>query len=182
MKAEKLSGCFRSREKRRLLALVLLCAMHIPTTHLFTAANARKSDLAQAIDVKADRSEFDERKGIQTLQGNVEITQGTMRITADTISISLQDNTLSKIIGTGSPIRFQQENEAGELMQGEAASIIYDARSGTLVLEGKATLTQPRQNLVSDKITFNARTQKVSAEGGGETGRINLQIQPPSTD
>lgn len=148
-------------------------------TGMTQLALARQSDLAQAIDVRADKSEYDEKAGTQTLTGNVEISQGTMRITADSIAILLENNTLSEITGSGSPIRFEQENDAGELMRGEARRIIYNAVSGTLILEGAATLRQPRQNLVSERITFDARTQKVSAEGGGETGRVSIQIQPP---
>lgn len=155
------------------LATVLLSA---PLTGM-----ARQSDLTQPIDVRADASEFDEKAGLQTLTGNVQITQGTMQISADFIAISLKNNALSKIEGRGSPIRFVQENEAGELMRGEANEIIYDALNGTLVLKGSASLSQPRQNLTSEKITFDAQTQKVSADGGGEQGRVSIQIQPPST-
>ncbi|MFK8079248.1 MAG: lipopolysaccharide transport periplasmic protein LptA [Granulosicoccus sp.] len=142
---------------------------------------ARQSDRTKPIDVRADSSEFDEKAGVQTLQGNVQITQGTMQISADFIAISLKDNGLSKIEGRGSPIKFVQENEAGELMQGEANEIIYDAINGTLVLQGAASLSQPRQNLTSEKITFDSKTQKVSAKGGGDNGRVSIQIQPPST-
>ena len=83
--------------------------------------------------------------------------------------------------GTGNPIRFQQETEAGETMNGEAESIIYDALAGTLTLKGAAKLSQPRQNLVSDLIVFDARTQKVNAEGGGKTGRVSIKILPPNS-
>ena len=79
---------------------------------------ARESDLQQPIDVSADRSEYDDKAGTQKLIGNVEIRQGTMRITADTIAITLKDNALSRIDGTGSPIRYEQENEKGELLKG----------------------------------------------------------------
>lgn len=146
-------------------------------------AVARQNDLEQPIDIRADKSEFDEKAGTQTLTGNVEITQGSMRITADRIAIALKDNALSTITGTGSPIHFEQQNEAGDVMTGEAQRISYDALAGTLILEGKATLSQPKQELVSERITFNARTQKVSAEGGPKAGRVSIQIQPPaSTD
>ena len=144
------------------------------------STHARDGDLTQAIDVKADRSEFDEKAGKQTLSGNVEISQGTMKIRADKIAISLKDNALHTISGSGNPISFQQETNAGELMKGEAENIIYDAIAGTLTLKGAATLSQPRQNLVSDLIVFDARTQKVNAEGGGSTGRVSIKILPPS--
>lgn len=160
----------------------LICALLLTGSVLCTGlAHARESDLAQAIEVQADKSEFDEKAGTQTLSGNVEITQGTMRITADNISIALKNNALHTISGTGNPIRFQQETEAGETMNGEAESIIYDALAGTLTLKGAAKLSQPRQNLVSDLIVFDARTQKVNAEGGGKTGRVSIKILPPNS-
>ena len=156
--------------------LVLLVLISTSNTSL-----ARESDRDQPIDVSADSSEFDEKAGVQTLQGNVQITQGTMQINADFIAITLQDNALSKIEGRGSPIRFEQENESGELMQGEASEIIYNAVDGTLILTGSASLSQPRQNLTSEKIIFNTQTQKISADGGGaDGGRVSIQIQPPS--
>lgn len=144
-----------------------------------TAGNARQSDLGKAIDISADSSEFDEKAGVQTLSGNVKITQGTLQISADFIAITLKNNTLNMIEGRGSPIIFKQENEAGELMEGEAQEIIYNATNGTLILAGSASLSQPTQQLTSERITFNAQTQKVSAEGGGNTGRVSIQIQPP---
>ena len=141
---------------------------------------ARQSDREKPIDVRADSSEFDEKSGRQTLSGNVLITQGTMQISADFIAITLENNELRKIEGRGSPINFEQENEAGEIMQGQAKEIIYDAVTGTLILQGGASLNQPRQSLSSEKITFDAQTQKVSAEGGNTGGRVSIQIQPPS--
>lgn len=163
------------------LNLQLTCALLLTVSLLCTgSAQARESDLTQPIEVQADKSEFDERAGTQTLSGNVEITQGTMSITADNIAIALKDNALHSISGTGAPVRFQQETELGDVMKGEAESIIYDAIAGTLTLKGAATLSQPRQNLVSDLIVFDARTQKVNAEGGGKTGRVSIQILPPT--
>jgi lipopolysaccharide export system protein LptA len=163
------------------LNLQLTCALLLTVSVLCTgSAHARESDLTQPIEVQADKSEFDERAGTQTLSGNVEITQGTMSITADNIAIALKDNALHSISGTGAPVRFQQETELGDVMKGEAESIIYDAIAGTLTLKGAATLSQPRQNLVSDLIVFDARTQKVNAEGGGKTGRVSIQILPPT--
>ncbi len=161
--------------KRLGFALVLLLMVH-------SLGLARQSDLSKPIDVRADSSEFDEKAGVQTLSGNVEITQGSMKISAEFISISLENNALSVIEGRGNPINFEQENEAGELMRGEAQTVIYDARNGTLILKGSAKLSQPQQDLTSEQITFNAETQKVSAQGGGSSGRVSIQIQPPKSD
>lgn len=161
--------------KLQLTALVLAALLFTPL-----ASHARQSDFNEAIDVRADRSEFDQKAGTQTLTGNVEITQGSIKITADRISISLQNNALSRIEGSGSPIHFQQENDAGELITGIAEKISYDAITGTLILAGGATLTQPRQQLTSERIVFDSHSQKVSADGGDDSGRVSIRIQPPT--
>ena len=159
----------------------LIAILVLFTLFAASPAAAKKSDFRQPLDVKADRSEFDEQQGVQTLIGNVEITQGTMKILADRIAIHLRDNKLSSIQGVGSPIHFEQQNEAGELITGEAREINYDAVRGSLVLAGNATLSQPRQELVSERIVFDSRTQKVIAEGG-DNGRVSIRIQPPTPD
>ena len=148
---------------------------------------ALESDLTQPIDVSADRSEYDQRAGTQTLIGNVEIRQGTMRITADRVAISLAGGRLARIEGSGSPIRFEQQAEDGGTVTGEAGEIDYDAADGTLVLSGGATFTQPGQRLSSERIAFDARTQTVSAEGGsgddGRKGRVSIRLDaPPGAD
>ena len=145
-------------------------------------AYARESDLLQPIDVSADRSEYDERAGTQTLIGNVEISQGTMRIRADRVAITLTNFKLTRIEGNGKPIRFEQENETGGLIKGEASKISYDATTGQLVLSGGATLSQPGQSLSSERIAFDAKTQTVKAEGGENKGRVSIRIAPPSND
>jgi lipopolysaccharide export system protein LptA len=156
----------------KVMALCLLCTFG---SHAF----AKKSDLSQPIDVSADRSEYDEKNGVQSLIGNVEIRQGTMRIKASRIEIYLKDNRLAKIEGVGEPISFEQKNEADELVSGRADSISYDATSGTLILIGNATLSQPRQQLESQRIVFDSTNQKVSAEGGNK-GRVSIRIEAPS--
>lgn len=165
----------------RLTLVKLLASLAVMTCLVLPASSvmARESDLEQPIDVSADRSEYDDKAGTQKLIGNVEIRQGTMRITADSIAITLENNALARIDGKGSPIRFEQENEAGELMKGEAGEINYNAIEGTLVLSGEATLSQPKRNLKSERIEFNVRTQKVSAEGSKDTGRVTIRIEAP---
>jgi len=140
--------------------------------------NAKTTDFEQPIDVKADRSEFNDKEGIQTLSGNVVITQGSMVIEADSITVQLKDNKLSTIEGKGAPIKFQQENDEGDLVTGECQHIVYDAVDGRLTLSGTATLSEPKQNLRSDRIVFDSISQTVVAEGG-ETGRVSITIQPP---
>lgn len=148
---------------------------------LAAGLNAKTGDETQPIDVSADRSEYDNKAGIQRLIGNVEIVQGTMKITANEIAIHLKDNRLARIEGKGSPIRFEQLNDLNESVVGEANAIDYNATDGTLILTGDARLQQPRQELNSSRIVFNSRAQTVKADGGDQ-GRVNIRIQPPESE
>lgn len=152
-----------------LATLLLACSLH---------ASARQSDFSQAIDVQAERSEFDERTGVQTLMGNVVISQGTMQIMADRIDVTIDAGKLATIKGTGAPIRFQQENEEGKLVTGECDEITYDAKQARLIMVGNARLAQPDQELTGNRIEFDSKTQKVRADGGDQ-GRVQIRIQPP---
>ena len=148
---------------------------------LAATVQAKDGDENQPIDVNADRSEYDDKAGIQRLIGNVEIVQGSLKITAQEIAIHLKDNRLSRIEGSGNPIRFEQLNNADESIVGEANAIDYNAIDGTLILTGAATLKQPRQELNSDRIVFNSRAETVQADGG-DKGRVSIRIQPPKAD
>jgi len=156
-------------------------ALLIGASMLQNPAHARESDFSQPIDIDADRIEVDEKAGVQVWAGSVVLSQGTMRINAGRIAITLVNKQLSRVEGSGSPIKFQQENEAGELVTGEADSIDYDAVAKSLVLKGNATLEQPGQRLKSERILFDSTKQKISAEGG-DKGRVSIRIQPPSAN
>lgn len=153
--------------------LVFLLLLSAPLSGI-----ARKADFSKPIDVQADSSEFDEKTGMQTLRGNVQIIQGTMKIKADEISVSIVNGKLAVIRGKGSPIAFEQENEEGKLVSGHSDEIVYNAVEAKLVMTGNAALKQPDQELSGDRIEFDSKSQKVRAEGGAN-GRVRIKIQPP---
>ena len=105
-----------------------LCLLLCLELLMGSAAQARTDDFDKPIDVKADRSEYDEKAGLQRLIGNVRISQGTMLIVADAITVTLKDNKLSTIEGEGSPIEFQQENDLGELVIGRCHAVRTQAK------------------------------------------------------
>jgi len=166
----------KPKNSRQLIAVALALLLSVASF-----AFAKTGDQNEPIDVSADRSEYDDKAGIQRLVGNVEITQGSMKIKAEEIAIHLKDNRLARIEGSGTPIQFEQLNDANEPIVGEANAIDYNAIDGTLVLTGNARLKQPRQELNSGRIVFNSRAQTVKADGGGN-GRVSIRIQPPKAD
>lgn len=152
-----------------LFAALLMC--------LSSTARAQTDDHTKPINVKADSSVFDERRGIQTLTGNVEITQGSLSITADTIEIQIKDGSLFEIKGTGSPIIFQQLTQDNQLVRGECNEIIYNTVSTEITFRGNANFERPGQKLTGNTIEYNLRELTFKAAGNSE-GRVNITLQP----
>ena len=102
MKPNSQNNCstafFKVDDNSRYLTLVLLLlALLVNLTGKTSIAIAAESDFSQPIDVSADRSEYNEKTGKQSLSGNVEIRQGSILINADSIEVILKDNKLSVI-------------------------------------------------------------------------------------
>ena len=138
---------------------------------------AATGDANQPVNVKADQSEFDERAGIQTLSGNVEITQGTLMVKADEIQIELKNGALFRIIGTGNPIEFQQETDDGAIMSGESSRIEYNTETTQITFSGNARFERPGQQLTGSSITYNISKLTFKASGD-KKGRVNIVLQP----
>lgn len=88
----------------RWLAIILLLALP-------GLASALKSDKDQPIYVEADGVDIDDRKGISTYKGNVELTQGSIVIKADKVIVTQQANQTDLIEAVGNPVTFKQDTE-----------------------------------------------------------------------
>lgn len=157
-----------------LLASILLVSSLIVCGH---HAYAQVADHTKPINVKADSSEYNEKRGTQTLSGNVEITQGSMSIVADKIQIEIKDGALFRISGTGNPIRFQQLTPAGQMIRGECQSISYDTSTSNITFKGNANFERPGQKLSGHTIEYNLNEQTFKAQGNS-SGRVNITLQP----
>ena len=135
------------------------------------------SDSDKAINVQADQSDFDEKSGIQSLSGNVEITQGSLKVTADRIQIELKNGALFRIVGNGSPIRFQQQTDNGSLMKGQSNRIEYNMQTTQITFSGNAQFERPGQKLSGNSITYNMADLTFKA-AGDKKGRVNIILQP----
>lgn len=159
------------------LNLILLVLFTSVVMSLTSAANAQTDDHTKPINVKADSSVFDERRGTQTLTGNVEVTQGSLSIAADMIEIQIKDGALYQIKGTGSPIIFQQLTLDNQLVRGECNEIIYNTVTTEISFRGNANFERPGQKLTGETIEYNLRELTFKAQGNDE-GRVNITLQP----
>lgn len=167
----------KSVDDLKLLVLIVLVLLAASLMCLAKDATAQTSDHTQPINVKADASVFDERRGTQTLTGNVEVTQGSLSITADKIEIQIKDGALYQITGTGSPIIFQQLTQDNQLVRGECNEIIYNTVTTEITFRGNANFERPGQKLTGNTIEYNLRELTFKATGNNE-GRVNITLQP----
>jgi lipopolysaccharide export system protein LptA len=158
---------------RHLVVLVLALFLSV----LATPALADIDDRNKPINIKADRSEFDQRQGKQTFSGNVEVSQGSMAITADKVVIEIRDGAFYRITGVGSPIRFQQLGNDSELIRGQSRKIAYDTSSSQLTFEGNAQFERPGQKFSGETIRYNMRNLTFEAKGS-DKGRVSIILQP----
>lgn len=155
----------------------LICLVTVLTLSTSRNVSAQLDDHTKPINVKADTSLYDERRGTQTLSGNVEITQGSMSISADNIEIEIKNGTLYRITGSGSPIRFQQMTPDNQLVRGQCDQIIYNTSTTEITFRGNAKFERPGQKLSGDTIEYNLSELTFKA-AGNDKGRVNITLQP----
>lgn len=122
---------------------------------------------------------FNAPNTITTLTGNVIATQGTMKLTGDVAKLYLDGDTqVSRAVVTGKPAHIEQIDDAGNLMQGDAAQLDYDNINGIAVLTGNAVVRQQgRGEFHGDKLTYNTQTALITGQAGGD-GLVHGTILP----
>jgi len=100
---------------------------------LSNGALAEKADREKPVSIIADRASVDDRRKVQTFEGQVKLTQGTLVILADKIVVTQDAEGFQKGIATstgGKLARMQQKLEGkDDTMTAEAERIEYEARS-----------------------------------------------------
>jgi lipopolysaccharide export system protein LptA len=150
---------------------------------------ALAEDRDQPISIKAARLEIDQKKGLSTYEGSVEMQQGSMVITATRIVVHHKNNEVSRIEADGAPVKIRQRPAPGkEETRAEARRIEYDLKAATLRLTGKAHIWQDGNEFSGETITYDNMRGMVrasgSSTGGGEpTGeqkkeRVEVILQP----
>ena len=144
-----------------------------------STAFAETADKSKPISFTSDGGEVNYEKKVGVLTGNVVITQGTLTIRADRINFRQNpDNSLSAT-AVGNPISFRQKRDDAEgYYEGWAQRAEYDGASEQLELFDNAILKRGTDEIRSNYITYNSKTELFKAEGrpsttpiAGEAGR-----------
>ena len=147
---------------------------------LLQPALARQDDREKPANIQAKSFDATQQgNGVITYKNNVLLTQGTLKATASLAKAYLDaDNSITRVVLTGSPARIEQLDDKGNLMQGAAASIDYDNVKQIAVLSGNASVTQKgRGEATGDKLTYNTQTSQMTGESNGD-GMVHMTFQP----
>jgi len=160
------------------LALLLLILTPIG---VFAASQDRQLPL----EVEADRKHTDYKGGQAVYEGKVIIRQGRMLIHADKAILTLRDNQLDRAQLEGKPVTYQDVDEQGLPLSGQALKMDYKVNDKTtgdiLTLTGQAKIERNKDTLSSERITYNLKSEVMDA-GGGQGDRVRMILQPRPKD
>ena len=168
-----------------LLALACLMTMPLPVL-------AEKADRDKPINLEADRITVDDAKKVNTLEGNVQLTQGTLIIRSDKIVVTEDTEGFQNAVATGGAgglARFRQRREGkDEYVDGEAERIVHDGKIEKTELFLRAHIRSGNDDVRGQYISYDGKneTYLVSSGPGGTTAaslpgkdsRVHAVIQP----
>ncbi|MGI9289376.1 MAG: lipopolysaccharide transport periplasmic protein LptA [Pseudomonadales bacterium] len=139
---------------------------------------ALPQDELQPINIKADSSERDEKKGVTTFTGSVTIDQGSLHIDADKVVIYGIDE-ISKIVATGKPAKLRQQPEADkQVVHAHGNTVEYLLGEERVHLIDNAFVEQEGSTVRGDRIDYDIVKQLVKANSKSANGRVQMIIPP----
>lgn len=169
------------KQVSRRITAPLLGAALLLTIMPFTA-RALTGDRNQPMTIEADKATLNEKTGNSVYEGNVHVQQGTLVLQGSKMTVQLSDNTIEKIILTGSPATYRQRPDGQDTDQhAEAGRIEYHATEDRIILLEKARVWQSgAEEFRSERIVFNLKNNTVNAGGSGPGDRVRITLQPGS--
>ncbi len=147
----------------RLLAALALAS-------LAAASSAETGDREKPINFSSDRGDLNYESKVGKLDGSVVLTQGTITIRADRLTFRQNPDNSMQVTATGNPVSFRQKRDGrDEYYEGFAQRIEYDGAKDLLELFDRALLKQGTDEIRSNYISYNAKTEVFKAEGRPDT-------------
>ncbi|MEO8485421.1 MAG: lipopolysaccharide transport periplasmic protein LptA [Betaproteobacteria bacterium] len=147
----------------RILATILVAAV-VPV------AGAETGDREKPINFSSDRGDLNYETKLGKLDGSVVLTQGTITVRADRLTFKqLPDNSM-QVSAFGNPVSFRQKRDGSdEYYEGFAQRIEYDGSKDLLELFDRALLKRGIDEIRSNYVSYNAKTELFKAEGRPDT-------------
>ncbi|MBK8187144.1 MAG: lipopolysaccharide transport periplasmic protein LptA [Cellvibrio sp.] len=147
------------------------------------SASALPDDKYETIRGRANNLTIDNKTGVATYTGNVNIQQGSLNIVAENLKIHRNaEGDIEKMIALGNPARFQQQPEAEKgIITASAKSITYLPATEHLVLEENASVEQDGSIMSGATIDYDLIKEIMKASGNIEqTGSSGVEILIPA--
>lgn len=167
----------RTRTRIELLALFVatFCACGV--------AQAKQTDKNQNININASSFAGSQDSGKIVFTGSVTMDQGTFHADgAQATGYTDPDDTSQwqRVVLTGSPAHFQQTQDNGTLVHGQAATIDYKVSENTVILTGNAVVVQQGQGeFHGERLVYNTDTGEIQGTPAAG-GRVHITLQPRS--
>jgi lipopolysaccharide transport protein LptA len=118
-----------------------------------------------------------------TISGDVRINADGGSLRSDKAVVLFRNKLISRATITGAPAEFEQLRDDGTTSRGHANTIDYETSSGTVSFSGNAWLIVGRNEISSQQLVYNIKTQSMqnnskSGGGGSTSGRVRIVIQP----
>jgi len=113
-------------------------------------AQSAPSDL---YSIKADDVQIDSTTGVTTYNGNARVTVANLIIEAETISITMQNGLPSKIVASGTPIKFHEQVPEKNI-NGTATGVTFDVAELKLTLLEYSILDPSGNRMKGKKASF----------------------------
>ncbi len=152
-----------------LLTSLLLC----------TQTSSRAAENIEKIFIDADHMQMNIKTGYSVYTGNVKIRQGELKLTGDKVTVQQNNNEIKRITVTGKPAHYNHITDKGERIQAQSERMVYTASQNKLVMTINAQLTQPGNQVKSQKITYDTKKKIVIAgDKSGETPTSGAKTKP----
>jgi lipopolysaccharide export system protein LptA len=158
-----------------------LLALFVAALCACGVAQAKQSDKNQPINVRANAFAGSQDSGKIVFTGSFHMDQGTFQADgAKATGYTDPDDTTQwqRVVVTGDPAHFQQTQDNGTLVHGQAATIDYRVSENTVILTGNASVVQQgRGEFHGEKLVYNTDTGEI--QGSPTTGgQVHITLQP----
>ncbi|HJW81452.1 MAG TPA: lipopolysaccharide transport periplasmic protein LptA [Acidiferrobacterales bacterium] len=128
-------------------------------------ALAADDDRQQPVQLRADRIDVDQKRGLSLYRGHVVFSQGTLRLTAARAEVQSRANAVETVTAEGKPVTFRHRPEGlAEFIEGEASRAVYHAPTRRVDLYGNVQVQRGRDLFRSAVLHYDIQNQSMVAE------------------
>ena len=151
---------FANRTALKFLILSIGFLMH-------SVALPQASD--EPLTINADSAEVNQMDNTTIYSGNVILTQGDLQLNADTLIISVADSNVDSVNAQGTPVVVTRTDASNCDVEGRGERLEYNPKTETIILIGRAKLSQQNTTLEGERIVYNLNDATLKSEGRTRT-------------